>query len=264
MPRISAGFFLGALSALLPLETRAGVSTGSGTPRPGMGVSSMSDASSGSLLVEYFKEFLRERDLDSFRNRVAVRYNEGTLCRILAISPDMVARRAAVLSLGMVGEFEGCNAALGKALGDSDAAVRSMAEDALWAIWFRADTPEHNRTLEKVRLAIGREELVQAELLVTRLITDAPNFAEAYNQRAIIYFHQGRFADSVKDCQRVLTRNPYHFGAISGMAGCQLELKRPHDALKTMRLGLKLQPYHNSLRETIRVLETEIGPDASR
>src|SRR4029077_17101655 len=102
------------------------------------------------------------------------------------------------------------------------------------------------------------------EVMVSELIAQAPSFAEAYNQRAIIYFHQGRFAESVQDCQRVLARNPYHFGAISGMAGCQLELKRPHDALKTLRRGLKLQPYHNSLRETIRLLETEIEPDGMR
>jgi tetratricopeptide (TPR) repeat protein len=252
------------LAAFVVLEARAGVSVGSSASRPGMGVSSMSEASSGSLLVEYFKALLGDRDLDSFRNRVAARYNEGTLCRIVAASADATARRAAVLSLGILGRFDACNAALGKALADSDAAVRSMAEDALWSVWFRADTPEHNQMLEKVRLAIRREELVQAEVMVTKLIADAPGFAEAYNQRAIIYYHQGRFAESVQDCQLVLSRNPYHFGAISGMAGCQLELKRPHDALKTMRRGLKLQPYHHSLRESIRILESEIEPNGLR
>jgi tetratricopeptide (TPR) repeat protein len=251
-------------ASFVAVEARASVSVGSGTLRPGTGVSSMSESYNGSLLVEYFKAFLDDRDLDSFRNRVAARYNDGTLCRILSTSSDVAARRAAVLSLGILGGFDGCNAALGKALGDSDASVRGMAEDALWAVWFRADTPEHNQMLEKVRLAIGREEFVQAELMVTRLIADSPNFAEAYNQRAIIYFHQGRFAESVLDCQRVLSRNPYHFGALSGMAGCQLELKRPHDALKSLRRGLKLQPYHNSLRETIRALETQIEPDGLR
>jgi len=224
----------------------------------------MSEAHNGSLLVEYFKAFLHDRDLDAFGNRVSARYNEGTLCRILSISADVAARRAAVLSLGIFGSFDQSNSALGKALRDGDAAVRSMAEDALWAVWFRADTPEHNRLLESVRLAIGREELVAAEVLVTRLIAAAPNFAEAYNQRAIIYFHQGRFRESVQDCQSVLSRNPYHFGAISGMAECQLRLKRHRDALETLRRALKLQPYHASLRETIRLLETEIEPGGLR
>jgi len=54
----------------------------------------------------------------------------------------------------------------------------------------------------------GDQQLDQAEVLVTGLIGRAPNFAEAYNQRAIIYFHQGRFAESVRECQSVLSRNP--------------------------------------------------------
>ena len=128
---------------------------------------------------------------------------------------------------------------------DDDSVVRTMAEDALWAIWSRADTPEHNQALNQVQLAISREQLDQAEVLVTRLIAVAPNFAEAYNQRAIIYFLQGRFAESVQDCQQVLSRNPYHFGAISGMAQSQVRLNRPQDALKSLRRALKLQPHRD-------------------
>ena len=152
------------------------------------------------------------------------------------------------LSLGILGSFEQSNAVLGKALRDDDLAVRSMAEDALWAIWFRADTPEHNRTLEQVRHSISREQLEQAETLVTRLIADAPNFAEAYNQRAFVYFLQGRFAESAEDCQRVLARNPFHIGAIEGLAKCQLGLNRPRDALKSLRRALKLRPHNTCTR----------------
>jgi tetratricopeptide (TPR) repeat protein len=253
-----------ALAALVALEVRAGVSAGSDSRRVGMGGSSMSDAHNGSLLVEYFKTFLQDRDLDAFRDRVAARYNEGSLSRILTNSGDVTARRAAVLSLGIVGTFAQSNSVVGKALGDRDAAVRSIAEDALWAIWYRADTPEHNRMLEKVRMAISRRELIQAEVMVSRLIDQAPDFAEAYNQRAIIYCLQSRFNESVQDCQSVLKRNPYHFGAISGMAGCQLELKRPRDALQSLRRALELQPYHSSLRETIRALELQVEPDGPR
>jgi tetratricopeptide (TPR) repeat protein len=257
-------FFLWIAAALAPLETRASVSVWTQTPPLGAGVSRMSEAHAGSLLVEYFDLFLRDRDLDAFRDRVAVRYNEGTLCRVLTISGHVAARRAAVLSLGMLGSFEQANAVLARALRDDDVAVRNMAEDALWAIWFRAGTPEHNQALGRVRLAISRRELEAAEVLATRLITDAPHFAEAYNQRAIIYFHQGRFAESVRDCQSVLSRNPYHFGAISGMAECLLRLDRRKEALKMLRRALKLQPHHNSLREAIRILEAEIESDGPR
>ena len=204
----------------------------------------MSEAHNNSLLVEYFKAFIHHRDVDSFRCHVLSRYNEGTLGRILSASNDVAARRAAVLSLGIMGSFAQSNTALGRALGDEDPVVRAMTEDALWAVWFRADTAEHNQILSNVAAAISRDELEQAEVLVTRLIASAPDFAEAYNQRAIIYFLQGRFAESVRDCERVLVRNPYHFGAISGMAQSQVSLNRPRDALNSLRLALKIQPHH--------------------
>jgi tetratricopeptide (TPR) repeat protein len=224
----------------------------------------MSAEHTGSLLVDYFKTFLEDQDMEAFRDKVAARYNEGTLGRILAGSPAVAARRAAVVSLGLLGSFEQSNAVLGRSLKDSDPAVRGMAEQALWTVWSRADTPENNQLLEQVHNSIRNEQLNQAEAFANRLIQLAPDFAEAYNQRAIIYFHQGRFAESVQDCKQVLRRNPYHFGAISGMAQCQLKLNRPREALKTLRQGLKLQPYSNSIREFIRELETQIGPDDSR
>jgi tetratricopeptide (TPR) repeat protein len=253
-----------ALAASIPVETQAGVSVSSELTRLGMGASSMSEAQSGSLLVEYFKEFVKQRDVDEFRQRVNARYSEGTLSRILTGSPDVSARRAAVLSLGMLGTFEQSNAVLGRALRDRDLAVRSMAEDALWAIWFRADTPEHNQRLEQVRHLIGREQLEQAETLVKRLIADAPNFAEAYNQRAFILFLLGRFAESADECERVLARNPYHIGAIEGLAKCQLHLKRPRDALKSLRRAFKLRPHNAALGDSIHELETQIDSDGAR
>jgi tetratricopeptide (TPR) repeat protein len=224
----------------------------------------MSEVQSGSLLVEYFKDYLVKRDVDEFRNRVALRYNEGTLGRILAGSHDVSARRAAVLSLGILGSFAQSNAALGKALRDDDIAVRGMAEDALWAIWFRADSPENNQALERVRHSISREQLEQAETLVNHLIADSPNFAEAYNQRAFVYFLQGRFAESAQDCHQVLARNPFHIGAVEGLAKCQLGLNRPRDALKSLRRALKLRPHNTALRESIHELETQIESEGPR
>jgi tetratricopeptide (TPR) repeat protein len=229
-----------------------------------MGASGMSDARSGALLLTYFKTFLDDRDGAAFRDRVSSRYSEGTLGRIVSSSPDPVARRAAVLALGILGSFKQSNAVLGSALADVDPAVRNMAEDALWAIWCRAGSPEQNRMLSQVRRAIRGQQLEQAEALADRLVKAAPDFAEAYNQRAIIYCLQGRFDESIQDCQTVLRRNPYHFGAISGMAQCQLQLNRPREALKALRRALKLQPYHATLRDDIRLLEAQLGSEGGR
>jgi tetratricopeptide (TPR) repeat protein len=228
--------------------------------RPAFRGASRSHADTESLLVDYFRAYLSDHDFDAFRNRVAGRYTEEALCGILADSPIVTARRAAVVSLGLLGSFRQSNAPLGRALRDSDPAVRTLAEDALWSVWFRADSPENNRALQEVMQLAGRGQLDRAEALASWIIAVAPNFAEAYNQRAIIYFRQGRFAESVADCQKVLSRNPVHFGAMSGMAQCQLQLNRPAEALKSLRGALKLQPYSDGLRENVRLIEARLEP----
>ncbi len=195
----------------------------------------MWESQTGSLLLDYYEAFLRDRDLDQFREQVTARYTEGTLGRVLTSSPSIAARRAAVLALGVTGSFEQSNTALGRALRDNDPIVRTMAESALWAIWFRADSPENNQNLEEVRLLIGHRRVDAAVNAASRLIARAPKYAEAYNQRAIALFIQGRFAESAEDCQRVLKLNPYHVGAISGLAQCQMLLNQPHEALRTLR-----------------------------
>ncbi|WP_422929857.1 tetratricopeptide repeat protein [Singulisphaera sp. PoT] len=215
----------------------------------------MLEPHTGSLLVDYYEAFLRDQDIDSFRQHVSARYTEGTLARLIE-SGNTQARRAAVLALGLFGSYE-VNASVAKGLRDTDLTVRRLAGDALWAIWFRADSPENNKVLEEVSQLIGRQRHAQAVELATKLLEKAPKFAEAYNQRAIAHFAQERYEESAEDCRLVLEHNPYHFGALSGLAQCQLRLGHRPEALKTFRRALRLQPYNDGLREAVEALEAE-------
>ncbi|HZW32144.1 MAG TPA: tetratricopeptide repeat protein [Isosphaeraceae bacterium] len=255
---------LGVLLGLLGWACGSSLPAGADTNPPGIGGSGLGDAETGALLAAYFQRLLDDRDLAAFHDRVAARYTEGALGRILAESPVAMARRAAVVALGQQGHFAQSNTVLGRALRDRDAVVRRLAEDALWSIWFRAGTPEQNRTLQEVAHLIGRGQISRAETLANHLVRVAPDFAEAYNQRAILYFQQGRFADSAADCQRVLSRNPYHFGALGGLAQCLLRLDHPADALKTLHRALRLQPFNQALRENVKLLEAEIASAGPR
>ena len=140
-------------------------------------------------------------------------------------------------------------------LRDSDPTVRTLADNALWAIWFRADTAENNQALERIATLVNLRRLRDAINEADALIARSPGFAEAYNQRAIAHFFQGRFDESVEDCKLVLERNPYHTGALAGMGQGQIRLGRHEEALKTFRRAFKIQPYNEALRETIAELE---------
>lgn len=207
------------------------------------------------VLVGYYEDLFRDRDEERFKRQVQARYTDADLSRI-ARSGEPDARRAAVMALGVVGDFS-ANEAVGRALKDPDPTVRAIARAACWAIWYRAGTPEQNATLEQVKSLIARERLDEAIRLSTRLIADAPKFAEAYNQRAIAEYFAGRFAESADDCRKTIELNPYHFGALGGLSGCCLQLGKRQEAVEAMRKHLKIEPHDDEIRERIERLEAE-------
>jgi tetratricopeptide (TPR) repeat protein len=224
---------------------------------------------STALLVEYYQQFLPQlqrregpalqRVLARYRKKVAARYMVGTL-QHLAESPSVAARRAAVLALGLLGTME-CNETLADRLHDEDSQVRQLAADGLWELWFRGDEQAYGEELKRIVRLPDRADVLAA---LNALIDKAPEFAEAYNQRAILYFRSKEYEKSLADCERVLERNPYHFGALSGMAECLLHLRRPRAALKAYRNAYRINPNLGEIEESIRALEEALGEEGRK
>jgi tetratricopeptide (TPR) repeat protein len=224
------------------------------------------------LLVQYYdqlteacasdsgeSDLLRQAALEEFRQRVATRYMEATLVR-LASSPDLRTRRAAVLSLGLLGTMA-VNPTLASRLRDADQDVTRLAADALWSVWFRASTPENCDELRRILRLRDRQRMLEA---LEKLIDRAPDFAEAFNQRAILYFRLGQYERSIADCEQVLERNPCHFGAHAGMGQCFLKLHKERPALKAFRAALRLYPGLEGIAEMVRTLESALGEEGRR
>ncbi len=254
------GIFVATGLALLALVVGASRVEARGPGQPGND-SAKPESIDGTLLVDSFESLLKDQDVKAFRDRVDTRYTVESLTRILGNSPDVKARRAAAFAAGFSANFSTSNAAVARGLRDSDPAVRNLTENALWAIWFRASTPENNKAIEEVTRLIGEREFDRAIEKATKLIEKAPDFAEAYNQRAIAHYLKGELAESAEDCQKVLARNPYHFGALNGMSGCYQRLGQPRKALSALRQALRVRPHEASIAEAIKDLEQELGPD---
>jgi tetratricopeptide (TPR) repeat protein len=221
------------------------------------------------LLVEYYNELPQQEEdievpaggarlkkaLEGFKGRVSERYTEGTLQRLLH-SPDVYARRAAVLALGLVGTMT-VNKPVARMLHDADSQVRQMAAEALWSIWFRADA-EHAEELQRVaRMSNPNKALNNLNALIAK----APRYAEAYNQRAVLFFRTGDYQRSIADCEVTLKLNPFHFGAQAGMAQCYMKLRKPRPALRAFRNALRINPELDGVEATIRALEDALGGD---
>jgi tetratricopeptide (TPR) repeat protein len=189
-----------------------------------------------------------------FRVAVRAKYTEGTLQRLLA-SPEPRARRAAALALAFVGTMDS-NAAVAAVLRDGDSLVQRFAADALWEIWFRGGSPEQN---ERLREAAANPDTAAGRAELDELVREAPEFAEAYNQRAIASFKRGEFARAAEDCEVVLRLNPFHFGAAAGLGQCLAKLGKKKAAIRAFRTALEINPALEHLRDTIRALERPAG-----
>jgi tetratricopeptide (TPR) repeat protein len=214
-------------------------------------------ASRKPVLLRYYKQYLRDEDSAAFIQAVSRHYLIGALER-LAHGGDRVSRRAAVMALGFLGDYAS-NAVLGRALHDADRGVRLLADNGIRELWTRdGDETQRQRLAVVIRLNANQQH-PEAVQKATELIDDSPWFAEAWNQRAIAYFHLGQFEDSANDSHQTLELNPYHFGAAIGIAHCYLELDDAHSALENFRRALRLNPDLEGVRAQIEYLQRTLG-----
>ena len=131
---------------------------------------------------------------------------------------------------------------LAQALRDADPQVRSEAERAMWLVWSRSGDAEADRLL-----AVGIQQInagaPEAALdTFSRAIRLRPEFAEAWNKRATVYYLVGDYQKSLADCDEVMKRNRFHFGALSGYGMIYLQLGLLDKSLDLFRAGAADQP----------------------
>jgi tetratricopeptide (TPR) repeat protein len=130
-----------------------------------------------------------------------------------------------------------------QALKDDNSDHRMAATESLWQIWFNQKGTRGLQQLRQSQILMDDGYLAEAEELLSRLIDDLPDFAEAWNRRAVLYFLQERYQESLADCQRVVELVPYHFGALHGLGLCYAALQQYRQAIQAFQRALEVQPY---------------------
>jgi tetratricopeptide (TPR) repeat protein len=167
---------------------------------------------------------------------------------------DAQTRRDAASRLGEVGSMADVTL-LVKALRDPDEDTRDHVEQALWRIWARSGDPEVDRLYQAGIQQMNAGDLQQSIATFTRIIELKPDFAEGWNKRATLYFLVGDLRKSLADCDEVMKRNPYHFGALSGYGMIYLQLDQPAKALDYFQRALKVNPNLDSINQTVEMLK---------
>lgn len=128
-------------------------------------------------------------------------------------------------------------------LHSADPHTREQATQQLWQLYFGAAGPEAEIRLLQAEQAMESTLYDAAEILLNDLIIDFPEFAEAWNRRATLYYLVKKYNESIADCEATTRLEPQHFGAWHGAGLNYLALKKYVDAARAFRRALEIQPF---------------------
>ena len=91
-------------------------------------------------------------------------------------------------------------------------------EQRIWQLWVAADDAAVDRVMATGSHAMAMGDAEGALEAFDAAIAKKPDFAEAWNKRATLYYLLHRYAESIADIDKTLALEPRHFGALSGLA----------------------------------------------
>ncbi|MBE7384564.1 MAG: tetratricopeptide repeat protein [Leptolyngbya sp. SIO1E4] len=128
-------------------------------------------------------------------------------------------------------------------LQDPDDTVRQAATESLWRHWYTQKGVSGAQILVRSQTLLDAGDVRAAEALLTESVQALPDFAEAWNRRAVLYYIEQRYWQAIADCEKVLELVPYHFGALHGLGLCHAELGNYLAAIQAFRRALGVQPF---------------------
>jgi tetratricopeptide (TPR) repeat protein len=134
-------------------------------------------------------------------------------------------------------------------------AEAQMAENKIRAIWSHDNSDEAVERLAKASFAMQVGEFEAAENLLNKLVQDHPEFMEAWNRRATLYYMEGKMKLSLADIDKVLTLEPRHFGALSGKGAVLRSMGKNADAMAAMKEAVAIDPFLPGLKDAIQEFE---------
>ena len=139
----------------------------------------------------------------------------------------------------------------------ADEPASARIEQDIWREWSKSGSPAMDLLLQRGRDAMAAGDTEAAIEHLTALIDHAPDFAEGWNARATAYFQAGELGPSISDIGHVLTLNPRHFGALTGLGMIFEQLDKPEKALEVYRAALAIHPHLAGVLESVARLEAD-------
>src|ERR1700754_4696226 len=139
-----------------------------------------------------------------------------------------------------------------------DEASAKHVEARIWALWMQTPSDTAALLMVRAKAAMDAQQLDVALKLLDATIKLRPDFTEAWNRRATLYYVKGDYARSLADIAQVLIREPRHFGALAGLGMIMQDLGDDKRALDAFRKALAINPHLEQVPERVKALTEKV------
>lgn len=139
-----------------------------------------------------------------------------------------------------------------------DETTAKAIEQRIWALWTASRSDTAVLLMTRVQKAIEDKDIDLAVKLLDAIVKIKPDYVEAWNRRATIYYMKKDYGRSLADIREVLKREPRHFGALSGMGLILQDIGDDKQALEVYRRVLSVYPRMPRIPDLVKKLQEQV------
>jgi len=131
-------------------------------------------------------------------------------------------------------------------------------EARIWAMWMQTPSDTAALLMMRAKAAMDAQNIDVALKLLDSVVKLRPDYVEAWNRRATLYYLKNDYVHSMEDIQQVLIREPRHFGALAGLGMIMQEIGDEKRALDAFRKALAVNPHLEKVPEMVKSLSEKV------
>ena len=139
-----------------------------------------------------------------------------------------------------------------------DDTTAKAVEERIWAVWVVSRSDTANLLMTRVRTAVEQQDSDLAIKLLDAIIKIKPDYLEAWNRRATLYYMKKDYGHALADIREVLKREPRHFGALSGLGLILQDIGDDKQALEVYRRALAVYPRLQRIPDLVKSLSEKV------
>jgi len=140
---------------------------------------------------------------------------------------------------------------------DNPAILRNT-ENQIWAIWLQHPNADVEKLMQLGTQRMNSQRYAEALVVFSQIVESFPDYAEAWNKRATLYYMVGNLDASITDIEHTLKLEPRHFGALSGLGLVYLQRNELSKARQAFEELIVIHPNSPNAKQNLETVNQRL------